>query len=125
MLDDVNNSIYDYNLQSLIYAKVSSPIGSRYNDIFGYSKSGKYLYLIYQDEKYNIENQMNYYIKVWTSDKHELIMENIINDFKPVYIDDTQGFIYQISTLDFKTYHFKQINSLINSFKRIYKNRQK
>lgn len=123
MLDDVNNSIYDYNLQSLIYAKVSSPIGSRYTDIFGYSKSGKYLYLIYQDEKYNIENQMKYYIKVLTSDNHELIMENIINDFEPVYIDDVQGFIYQISTLDFKIYHFKQINSLINTFKRKYKNR--
>ena len=115
MLEDENGILYDYDLKTLNQTFISSPVGAFHMNEFGYSKSGKYLYKVYESENFNDEQKKNYYIKVWTSDKHELIMENVIKDPTYLFFDDTQDLIFRTSC-DSEIIPFERFENLIKSF---------
>lgn len=117
LLEDVNTILYDYNLNTLKSEKISSPVGSRITNTFGYSKNGEYIYQIYCKENYNDEYVKNYYIKIWTSDKHELIMENLIDYSNQLFIDADKEYIYRTSNCESEIIPFKKIDFLIQFFK--------
>lgn len=115
MLEDENGILYDYDLKTLNQTFISSPVGAFHMNEFGYSKSGKYLYKVYESENFNDEHKKNYYIKVWTSDKHELIMENVIKSPTYLFFDDTQDLIFRTS-YDSEIIPFVRFENLIKSF---------
>lgn len=115
MLEDENGILYDYDLKTLNQTFISSPVGAFHMNEFGYSKSGKYLYKVYESENFNDEHKKNYYIKVWTSDKHELIMENVIESPTYLFFDDTQNLIFRTSN-DSEIIPFERIENLIKMF---------
>lgn len=118
LFSDYNHIIHEYDLKSQTITTVSVPCGSNVINRFGYSKSGKYMYQIYDAEMFNEENKRNTYIKIWTSKRHELIMENIIKPTATLFLDDINNIIYRTSINDSEIIPFKKLDILIQNFRK-------
>ena len=117
LLEDENTILYDYNLKTLKSEKISSPVGASITNAIGYSKNGEYIYQIYCKENYNDEYEKNYYVKIWTSNMHELIMENVIDYSNQLFLDSDKEYIYRTSNCESEIIPFKKIDFLIHFFK--------
>ena len=117
LLEDENTILYDYNLNTLKSEKISMPVGSSLINKFGYSKNGEYVYQIYSKNSEIEGYKTEYYIKMWSSITHELIMENVIDYSDRLFIDSDNEYIYKVSSTKTEIIPFKKIETLIQLFR--------